>query len=57
MISVIFEVIGNLFLSKYILIKTINDTINYEAIFNQKEQVYREYGMISLGSSLVRNSL
>ena len=33
MISVVFEIIGNVFLSKYILVKTINDTINYETIY------------------------
>lgn len=53
MISVVFEIIGNVFLSKYILVKTINDTINYETIYS-KQGEYREKGIISLGSSLVR---
>ena len=34
MITVFFEVIGNVFLSKYILKKTVTDTINYITIYN-----------------------
>ncbi len=43
--------IGNLFLSKFILLKTVKDTINYEAIF--KDSQLRSIGFISLGSALV----
>lgn len=51
----IFEVIGNVFLSKYILLKTIDDTINFGDIFRDKELTSKGY--ISLGSALMSSAL
>ena len=55
MISLFFEVIGNVFLSKYILLKTVSETINYEKIFKSNE--LRSTGFISLGCALMSSAL
>lgn len=47
--------IGNLFLSKYILLKTVSDTINFETIFHNLDLKSR--GFISLGSALMSSAL
>jgi hypothetical protein len=36
-ITVFFEVLGNVFLSKYILEKTVTETINYITIYNNQD--------------------
>ena len=50
----LFEVIGNVFLSKYILLNTVEETINYNTIYGQPD--LQSYGYVSLGSALVRES-
>lgn len=47
----IFEAFGNVVLSKYILIQTIKNTINFETIFNSPTLITT--GFLSLGSTLV----
>ena len=54
-ITVFFEVIGNVFLSKYILLKTVSDTINYETIFNNPSLI--STGFLSLGCALMSSAL
>jgi hypothetical protein len=48
---VFFEIIGNLFLSKYILEQTVTHTIKYNEIFKNPE--FTSLGILSLGSVLV----
>jgi phosphate/sulfate permease len=55
LITVFFEVIGNVFLSKYILVKTVSDTINYQAIFNKPDLI--STGFLSLGCALMSSAL
>jgi phosphate/sulfate permease len=55
MITVFFEVIGNVFLSKYILEKTVTDTINYITIYNNPKLLSN--GFLSLGCALMSSAL
>ncbi len=55
MITVFFEIIGNVFLSKYILVKTVTDTINYITIYNNEKLL--STGFLSLGCALMSSSL
>ncbi len=52
LISVFFEIIGNLFLSKYILEETVTNTIKYSKLIQVTE--FRSIGILSLGSALVK---
>jgi phosphate/sulfate permease len=55
MITVFFEVLGNVFLSKYILEKTVTETINYITIYNNQELLSK--GVLSLGCALMSSTL
>ena len=50
-ISVFFQVIGNAFLSKFILLETVKETINFNLIFKQSN--LQSAGYLALGSALV----
>ncbi|CDW80953.1 phosphate permease [Stylonychia lemnae] len=55
LISVLFEALGNVILSKFILLQTIKNTINFTQIYGA--QNLRKKGFISLGSSLMATCL
>jgi phosphate/sulfate permease len=52
---VFFEVIGNVFLSKYILDYTVSETFRYQKIFDSPDLI--STGFLSLGCALMSSAL